>query len=59
MSVGKEGWRDGGSDAEIAAEMEDTPALPPQATSEETRQHQTGELPIQMPAKDLPTGTHQ
>lgn len=53
------GRRDGASDAEIAPEMEDTPALPPQATSEETRRHQTGELSIQMPANNLPTVTHQ
>ena len=50
-----QGWRD----AEIAAEMEDTPALPPQATSEEARRRQTGELSIQMPANDLLTVTHQ
>lgn len=51
--------RDGAWDAEIAPEMEDTPALPPQATSEETRQLQMEELSIQMPANDLPTVTHQ
>lgn len=53
------GRRDAASDAEIAAEMEDTPALPPQATSEETRQLQMAELSIQMPANNLPTVTHQ